>query len=105
GGAIYTDFSNSSVTVETSTLRDHEAVDGDGGGIYSKNVVLTVSDSTLQDNSASSGRGGIRLFATNYSNLVGNSFIGNSGMASGGALDVTDSTNVLLVNDTLTENS
>src|SRR5205085_3710889 len=39
------------------------------------------------------------------SNLVGNSFIGNSGMASGGALDVTDSTNVLLVNDTLTENS
>jgi predicted outer membrane repeat protein len=81
GGGIYA-FTNSTLTLNGSTLRDNQALGFFGGGLLNAGTA-TLTDVTLSGNSASNGGG---LYNEGTATLEGGILSGNTAAVNGGGL-------------------
>ncbi|MUH01297.1 DUF4347 domain-containing protein, partial [Scytonema sp. UIC 10036] len=94
GGAIYSD---SSVTIDNSTISGNSA-DGEGGGVWSSSSV-TIANSTISSNSASLGGG---IYSANNVAIANSTISGNTAKDSAGGVFASNGT---IANSTITQNT
>ena len=85
GGAIYND-ANGTATISSSTFKENQSYNLDGGAIYNKSD-LTVANSFFNDNTAINSDGGAIYSDTNKTvTIAGSEFNGNKASKYGGAI-------------------
>lgn len=100
GGGI---FSNSTVHVVNSTLRDNSAAGG--GAIFSDKKALSVVNSTIHGNNGPLGGGGIINAGGGTLSVVNSTLSDNHTTDAGGAILNADNSTASIINSTLSDNS
>lgn len=92
------------LVITNSTIRNNEAGDGIGGGVYNlAGVAATITGSTISDNTASMSAGGI-LMENALLTLTDSTVSGNTATANNGG-GVHSATNLSVSNSTISGNS
>jgi CSLREA domain-containing protein len=91
GGGIY--ISYGALDLREVTMEQNEAVENDGGGVFSYKGVVTVRDSLFQENSADDGGGIFSEYGT--LTVAATQVLSNTAAADGGGID-SDGTAIII---------
>lgn len=105
GGAIYNSFTNSSVSLQDSRIRDNIATDGNGGGIYFGGGGLTTNNVTLSGNKATNLGAGVHYAYGTFLSVIKTTFSDNASGSAGGGLSLYNASGAYLINVTFSGNS